>query len=475
MEINLKIITVLISFFISSLAAASSLKLSGNEINYIHQNNLLKVCVSNNNKPFESTENGKHVGITADFAFLIAQQTGFNIQLATAKEFVQQTSPNSFQQCDLSSIANFDRVLKNNPLATVPYLESPLVFTTTQDKLFINSINELFGKSIAIVNKFDYAQPLILRYPKITWIEVDEIHSGIEKVAQREIYGYIGPLASTGQFLQNNYYHNLKINGEYRDNIALAFKVKNNQPVLKQIINKAINNIDKEQKQAINHAWIKVNYEHHANYELILIIILVGSAFFFGLLYRHITLRRHANELKKISQTDKLTNLFNRVKTDEALIYHLNSFRRYGDIFSIILLDIDDFKIINDQYGHMVGDKALIDVANVLSANCRNTDIIGRWGGEEFLIICPHTSWQKTIQMTEKLRENIEQIKLENPTSKLPDHQITASFGVTEAQIEDTHNSLIVRADQALLEAKRKGKNRYVSVRSGLNSELITD
>jgi len=153
-------------------------------------------------------------------------------------------------------------------------------------------------------------------------------------------------------------------------------------------------------------------------------------------------------------RTDALTELNNRMKLDEALENEVNRAQRYQSTFSIIMLDIDYFKKVNDTYGHLAGDNVLKKIADLLKMNLRKTDVPGRWGGEEFLILLPQQNKTYACMIAEKLRKTIE-------TSEFPDVGIiTASFGLTEYASEDVVNSLIKRADDALYRAKELGRNR---------------
>ena len=164
---------------------------------------------------------------------------------------------------------------------------------------------------------------------------------------------------------------------------------------------------------------------------------------------------KEAEIYKKISITDTLTKLNNRLKIDSDLKIKYDLFKRYDNCFSIIILDIDDFKLINDKHGHLVGDKVLKKVADILKNNSRITDIIGRWGGEEFIIITQEPIG-KAYYFTEKLRK-----KLEN-TILNTNIRCTASFGIAQIMNEDTIETLLQRADNALYCAKKTGKNKCV-------------
>jgi len=158
--------------------------------------------------------------------------------------------------------------------------------------------------------------------------------------------------------------------------------------------------------------------------------------------------------IEAISVTDRLTGIYNRVKLDEALHEEYEKYKRYGTGYSVILFDIDRFKSVNDTYGHMVGDYVLKELACVVTGSVRNVDTFGRWGGEEFLVICPNTDLEGAYKLAEHLRIAVEN-KIFDKVKK-----VTCSFGV--AYIEDVSDMdvLLLEADKALYKAKENGRNR---------------
>lgn len=173
--------------------------------------------------------------------------------------------------------------------------------------------------------------------------------------------------------------------------------------------------------------------------------------------YRSITLDiTDKKRIKELSVKDKLTNLYNRVKLDEVFKYELNQSKRYAYDFAVIIIDIDKFKLVNDTYGHQTGDEVLKKFSYLLKTNIRAADTVGRWGGEEFLILCPKTNASNAKKIAEKLRKIFEEYKHDKVGVK------TASFGVTAYQEGDTKEKMINRADMALYEAKNTGRNKVV-------------
>uniref|UniRef100_UPI00404775C4 GGDEF domain-containing protein n=1 Tax=Aliarcobacter sp. TaxID=2321116 RepID=UPI00404775C4 len=157
-------------------------------------------------------------------------------------------------------------------------------------------------------------------------------------------------------------------------------------------------------------------------------------------------------ELEILSQTDKLTSIYNRAKLDSILENELKMTKRYKEPTSLILIDIDFFKKINDTQGHTIGDIILKEFSSILSKNIRETDSIGRWGGEEFLIILPHTKLNNALLIAENLRILIETNKFYN------NQKVTASFGVYECK-NSNPTKCLSKADKALYEAKNSNRN----------------
>ncbi|MGB5965518.1 MAG: FIST N-terminal domain-containing protein [Sulfurimonadaceae bacterium] len=150
---------------------------------------------------------------------------------------------------------------------------------------------------------------------------------------------------------------------------------------------------------------------------------------------------------------DKLTGAYNRSYLDFIYQKHLDEFAKSSSVCSFILLDIDDFKQINDNYGHLTGDRVLILLSNLINHKIRHDDVFIRWGGEEFLILLPHTSKENAVTTAETLRQEISKIDIGI------DYRVTCSFGVTECQNGDTKETLFERLDKALYKAKNSGKN----------------
>lgn len=165
-----------------------------------------------------------------------------------------------------------------------------------------------------------------------------------------------------------------------------------------------------------------------------------------------------AKRFKTLSATDRLTGIANRRKLDEVLDYEHQRSNRTSSPLAAIIADIDHFKAINDNYGHMTGDQVLIEIAKLLQRGVRQVDSVGRWGGEEFMILCPDTGLSGAGELAEKLRQVIAAHQFVGVGQK------TCSFGVAEYCLGESIESLIHRADAALYQAKEGGRNQVAVV-----------
>lgn len=170
-------------------------------------------------------------------------------------------------------------------------------------------------------------------------------------------------------------------------------------------------------------------------------------------------LKKKSNLLEYQANHDTLTGLYNRQKFHEIFSRELSREKRYANNLSIILFDLDHFKLFNDDYGHDVGDLALKAVSRISQDVIREHDTIIRWGGEEFIVLLPVTNIEGATSVARKLMIDISTFE----DSKIP-RKITASFGVTCLKEGDDEQSLVKRADRALYEAKNSGRNTIITL-----------
>ena len=167
------------------------------------------------------------------------------------------------------------------------------------------------------------------------------------------------------------------------------------------------------------------------------------------------------NRLKYLVRTDSLTGLLNHAAVLKELSMELDRGKRDGTSTSILMLDLDRFKAVNDTYGHQTGDKVLKSFSNLLSQSCRSFDRIGRYGGEEFLIVLPRTQREESISIGNRIRMRTATLQIDKEIENI---RITCSIGCCTAEKSEKHSSsMVAAADSALFRAKKAGRNQVVS------------
>lgn len=160
-------------------------------------------------------------------------------------------------------------------------------------------------------------------------------------------------------------------------------------------------------------------------------------------------------QLEEQTYLDILTGTKNRKSYNEKIKEHISLFNRYEHKFSLLMLDIDNFKHVNDIYGHKIGDKVLIELVNIINSRIRKNDYLFRVGGEEFVIILPEIDFKSAKLAAEDIRKTIE-----NKLTSLNNETVTVSIGLTIVEENDTEDLIFTRADKLLYRSKNEGKNR---------------
>ena len=232
-------------------------------------------------------------------------------------------------------------------------------------------------------------------------------------------------------------------------------------------------------KQALqNHQPVRVTIKNYSksgrDYWLDVSILALrneaGEVTHFVAIERDVTEQKELeHKLETLSRTDPLTGLLNRRSLEDYLAKEYSRFTRHGTKFSALLLDVDHFKSINDQYGHSTGDRVLKMLADSCTGKLRRHDVMARYGGEEFCMILPYTDGEHAAVLADKLRTAIAAEALQAGDSAV---RVTASIGVSEVQASDkTPGDILERADAALYEAKQSGRDRVCLSRAAQASQ----
>jgi len=413
-------------------------------------------------EPFNFIKEGKLQGISIDYWNFVKNRLNLKTGCKIANSWSDVLENIKNKKADITFATSETKERKRYAVFSKPYASFPIVIATRNDVGFIPNMDFLRDKKIAVGKNYSAGKLLKKRYPYLKIIEVKDIDIALKMLDKKRVYAVIDILPVLVYKISQNNYFNVKISGKTDLDFKVRFMVRDDYKTLIPMINRVIDSMTIEQKNRIYKKWISVSYQKRLSIKYIEIVVLatfiiiVFFLIWIFLMKQEIKKREKLEKkLKKIAMFDRLTDVYNRYKLDMVLEKQIKISDRYQRDLSIIFLDIDKFKTINDTYGHEMGDLVLKKLSELILKNLRSSDIFGRWGGEEFLIVCPETDLQKAVKVAEKLRKEIENFNFHNNL-----HQVTSSFGVVEHIPNETMKTLLHRVDKLLYKAKENGRNR---------------
>jgi len=473
MKLRLLLFTAILSFTLSAddrdsgptipvVAENNKLSplLSDDEKRYVEQSKTLIVC---------SVAQAIGSNASAELVSLLTRETGLKIKASPSMAWEEGLNGLQNKTCDVLPWATFspERSIRMN--FTQPYARIIRVIVTRHEQSYITDISQVGDKQFVTEKDNIVVDQLKTFYPNLQTTRVEHTSDALDMVLEGKVFASIASLYSVSNLFNSSELKDLKIAGRlpaaFDDVVALATRKEDR--ILSQILDKSVQKTNPKLVKDFMSQGAIFTYEPEIDYQKFWVYGL-GTIFLFVLLIgwnrrlkdlnsrlenAHSDLKAKTFELEILSITDSLTKIFNRLKIDRIFSEEIRRSERYLHPLSTIMVDIDHFKQINDTYGHLVGDKILTEVAQLLKNNIRSNDFLGRWGGEEFLIICPSTQLQDAVMVAEKLRA---MIYLEDFS---PAEKITASFGVAQWQKGDSQESVVAKADYAMYLSKHQGRN----------------
>lgn len=450
-----KISSFLLEDILNKLSSTSHFTQQQHE--FLQRKKEITMCVDPLWMPFERIKNGQHIGISNDVFDQFRQQLPIPIRLIPTTSWQQSITYTKARRCDILSLVSKTPERSLYMDFTEPYLTLPIVVATKTDTFFIDNIKDVQHKKLGAVKGYAIAEKLRRELPDINIVDVNSINDGLTRVQSGELFGYIDTLMVVAHAIQQDFTGILKVSARLKDNVKLSIGIRNDQAQLKAIFNTLIKSIDEAELQASYNKWVPIKQDKHFDYLLagkfFIAVVILALAY----LFHYLKLTKLNRLLLIQSTTDKLTSLYNRAKTDSILLQIKSDVVRYDTDLSIILLDIDHFKRINDTHGHLIGDQALVEFSQLIKHNVRVNDSVGRWGGEEFLIICPNTSMLDANELANKLLRTIRSHAFKDVGV------ITASAGISQLSSHSSIQTSLQHVDSALYKAKNRGRDQAIA------------
>lgn len=414
------------------------------------------------------TDDNQYIGFTADIMQMISYRLGFTF-------FVEKNTPwdKTIAMAKTGQIDMIAGLVKSKERQeylefSKPYIKTPTIIINNSVKHgYIGTLENLKGQRVAIEKGSYAANEIAKKYPDIKLIAVENTSIALSLVAIGDADAYVGNAVTASFIIRKLAYHNLSFSGEteYSSNHSIGI-IKPNRH-LSSIINKALNSISKNSLDSITNYWFGMRIHPFISKNTTLIIIAVLSSFIvlFGIWI--ISLRRTKRALKESqealkdrSEIDYLTGLGNRRKFYQYLNQKIENNTKQSQSFSLLFLDLDLFKEVNDSLGHDVGDLLLAETSKRIQKCVENFNgFVARIGGDEFIIILSGICDKAVIDTAaECIRTSIGNSYYIND-NKI---NITCSIGVTRyPEDANTAKQLVINGDQAMYQSKKLGRNCY--------------
>ena len=458
---------------------SSNLMLTPEERNFLADLKAVRYAIDDNGwPPFEFLgPQGQVQGIASDYLDIIGQRLGIEFQRVSVVSW--QAALKKMQAGDVdilpTAVVTPDRTRYMG--FTNRYVTSPMVMITRDTADFISSVSQLEGRRVGVVEGYASEELFTQFHPDVSLSRYASTRDGLRRLATGEIDVFVENLAAAIHVIKTYGLANLKISGQTPYTFDLTMGVRTDWPLLTSAINKVLGGMTVQEHTAIYDSWVDLPMGEPFPWRRVLpwvgaaalvLLILLAYTIRMKVMNRRIqqtngsllkaeqALRETNARLLEASIRDKLTGTFNRHHLDAVLSKEFERYQRYHWPFSIVMFDLDHFKRANDQFGHQAGDEVLRKFTQVVLQTVRQSDTFGRWGGEEFLLICPETKAEEAYAVAEKVRLAIESASLFDGL-----HQ-TVSAGVKESSGCRTLDEQISGADDKLYEAKSTGRNRVM-------------
>lgn len=416
----------------------------------------VKVCVDPDWPPYEIiNQAGTHEGIAADLLKLAADRAGLTLELVATRDWDDSIAASRQGACDILSFLNQTPKREEWLVFTAPLFIDPNVIITHEEHPFIADLAAESEKTIVLPSGTSIEERVRRDFPNLRIITTASEAEAFAMVSNRKADLTIRSLTVAVYTIKKEGWFNLKVSGQvpgYENRLRVG--VRREKADLRSVLDQGIAAITPQERNQIANRHVSIAVETAIDYRLIRNLVVGFSVVLLSNLLWAMKLRKANAQLRLLSQTDRLTGLYNRMALDELLVREIDRSARYGSPLAVILLDLDHFKTVNDRLGHLMGDQVLVAFANILQAASRKLDTAGRWGGEEFLMLCPQTAADQALVVANRICDAVRSHAFGTGWPH------TVSAGVADLRPGDSPISLLQRADTALYQAKREGRDR---------------
>lgn len=455
---------------------ASSLSLTLEETRYLSAHPVLRVGVDSDFAPYEwIDEKGNYVGMAADYMRLLEKKLGVHFEIIHGVSWAEILQMAKNNQLELLACAVKTPERERYLNFSTPFKNAFAIIIDNGQGDFIGNLSRLNHKRVAVEQGYFMEEMLRTHYPEISIVKVRNTLEALNLVAAGKVEAYVGDAGVANYLIKTQGLLNLRFSGQTEYSSQHSVATTKTDLHLTAIINKAMASISPEESEAIFNRWLGLKIETGISTE-ILVKYAIGLSLLFALFaYWIYRLRREILQRKiveaqvtQLAFYDPLTQLANRHLLNDRLSQVIKKSKRNQCYSALMFMDLDNFKPVNDVYGHVVGDALLIEAAKRLAGCVRETDTVGRFGGDEFVVILSqlHADQARSINCARRVAEKI-RASLSAPyilyhaeSGRSVEHHCTASIGVVVFIGQSgNQNDLMRWADSAMYFAKASGRD----------------
>jgi diguanylate cyclase (GGDEF)-like protein len=441
----------------------------------------LTYCVDPDWMPYEAIRAGQHVGLSADYMRLIGQRANIEFQLIATQTWNETLSNLKNGKCDVASMLNRSPERESYLAFSLPYFNAENVFVTNSNIPFIAGYDSIQNKRLGLVRNYRHQEYVQRYYPQLNVTLVDNEVEGLFALAAGDIDVMVGSMLSIATHIQKFGLNDLKVSGLAKPHDQLSMGVIKKHIDILERINQAINKIDETEQVELFRRWNQVTIidqvDYRVFYGLAAVVLIITSLFIWRNYYivkfnkallskntllesLQLELLEKNKQLEFLSNRDALTSLYNRHYMIHRCEQEISGLKRSALDACLVLYDIDHFKMINDTYGHSLGDTILCQLTELVAEHIRDIDVMARWGGEEFLILCPQSNIAAATTLAERIQNAVADFSFATIGN------LTCSFGIAQYQNKESFIEWFDRADNAMYQAKEQGRNKIVTTKN---------
>jgi len=450
------------------LIGSEDVGLTPTERAFLKEKAHINYCIAPERMPFEAYQNDQVTGMTSDFLQMFSARLGIPFILVPTSSWNESLTAIKNKDCDILPMDNETSEQHGYIDFTSAYLNYSVAIITREREEFIGGLQDMPGKRVAVPDGSFISEVVARKFPDIIAVYFSDVNQCLLQLSSGGVDAALLSLPVATYHIRHKGLSDLKVAGYSGIKDTIRIGVRKSDTPLHSIMSKLVRALPAKDIDSVSQKWISLTFEHRFDYSLMWKILSAIGILLSLIIFWNWQLMRwnrriaHANkaleikskELEQMSITDVLTGLYNRRYIQNKLDKEMQRNYRYRRNLSVILIDLDNFKLINDRFGHQEGDTVLQAFAEMLKCGIRDCDFAGRWGGEEFLVICPENDLNGAMVLAENLRRKFSEISFPLFAAQ------TASFGVAECKADELRDDFVRRADDALYLAKKNGRNR---------------